>query len=108
MADETAQQQRYRRGYWMRLARRRSGLTLKEVAQAMGYSLRSQTTIKLWEDGKRDPSDIQLTKIAAVYKIPVEILYRPAETDEERLDEWVRRSLREVSDGGGNIDRQAG
>lgn len=59
----------------------------------MGYSLRSQTTIKMWEDGKRDPSDIQLGKLAAVYGVPVELFYKPAETDEERLDRWVREAL---------------
>lgn len=59
----------------------------------MGYSLRSQTTIKLWEDGRRDPSDIQLAKIAGVYGVPVEVFYRPDDTDEERLDQWVRDAL---------------
>lgn len=82
-----------RRGYWLRLARRRAGLTLKEVAIALEYSLRSQTTIKLWEDGKRDPSDIQLTKLAGIYGVPVDVFYDPDETDDERLDRRVRESL---------------
>jgi transcriptional regulator with XRE-family HTH domain len=86
-------QQRTRRGYWLRLARRRAGLTLKEVAQAMGYSLRSQTTIKLWEDGRRDPSDVQLVKLAGVYGAPPELFFSPAQTDEERFDQWVREAL---------------
>lgn len=61
----------------------------------MDYSLRSQTTIKLWEDGKRDPSDIQLTKLAGVYGVPVDLFYRPEPTDEERLDSRVRDWLTE-------------
>lgn len=97
MAIEDEDRQRTRRGYWLRASRRRAGLTLKEVAQAMGYSLRSQTTIKLWEDGRRDPSDIQLAKIAGVYGVPVELFYKPAETDEERLDRWVRDALAEAN-----------
>lgn len=59
----------------------------------MGYSLRSQTTIKMWEDGRRDPSDIQLAKLAGVYHVPVEIFYNPQETCDERLDSWIRTSL---------------
>lgn len=107
MADDDLQRlQRRRRGYWLRLARRQSGLTLKEVAQALGYSLKSQTTIRLWELGDRDPSDIQLTRIAAVYKIPVDVLIKPEATDEERLVEWVRQSLRAADDDEGQ--RRAG
>lgn len=93
MATQDEERQRSRRGYWLRLARRRAGLTLKQVAVDMGYSLRSQTTIKLWEDGKRDPSDIQLAKIAGVYGAPVELFYKPAETDEERFDRWIREAI---------------
>jgi transcriptional regulator with XRE-family HTH domain len=93
MAPEDEQRQRTRRGYWLRVARRRAGLTLKQVAVAMDYSLRSQTTIKKWEDGERDPSDIQLAKLAAVYGAPVELFYKPAVTDEERFDQWVREAL---------------
>ena len=105
MAPEDETRQRTRRGYWLRMSRRRAGLTLKEVAQAMGYSLRSQTTIKLWEDGKRDPSDIQLAKIAGVYGVPVELFYTPRDTDEERLDRWVREALAEANRSAGGHAR---
>ena len=87
-----------RRGYWLRLARNRAGLTLKQVAVEMGYALRSQTTIRLWEEGERDPSDVQLSKIAKVYKVPVDIFIRPRETDGDRLDVWVREALRQGYD----------
>lgn len=95
MPDEGSTQQRQRRGYWLRLARRRSGLTLKQVAVEMGYALRSQTTIRLWEEGLRDPSDIQLTKLAGVYKVPPDVFFQPDATDEERLEDRIRRGLRD-------------
>ena len=81
---------RRRRGHWLRVARQAKGLTLKEVAQEMDYSLRSSSTIKLWEDGKRDPSDVQLRRVAAVLGVPVEVFTDPDETDEERLHARVQ------------------
>jgi transcriptional regulator with XRE-family HTH domain len=109
MADDDLRRlQRQRRGYWLRLARRQSGLTLKEVAQAMGYSLKSQTTIRLWELGDRDPSDIQLSRIAGVYKVPVEVLIRPQPTDEERLAEWTRRAIHDADEDGDGQRRRVG
>jgi len=105
MADEVDERTyRYRRGYWLRGARRRAGLNLESVAKAMQYSSGSASTFSLWEDGKRDPSDVQLRRIAAVYGVPVEIFSEPDETDEERLErriqelraERARRELREA------------
>jgi transcriptional regulator with XRE-family HTH domain len=94
--DDDLDRYRYRRGYWLRMARRRAGrLTLETVAKLMEYSERSSSTIKLWEDGKRDPSDVQLRRIAALYNVPVEVFTDPDETDEERLDEKVRRLVAE-------------
>lgn len=90
MTTEDAAAYRRRRGHWLRVARLRAGLTLKEVAHELAYSQRSQTTIKMWEDGKRDPSDVQLRQVAKVLGIPIEVLTDPDETDEERLDEKIR------------------
>jgi len=90
MATEDAAVYRRRRGHWLRVARNRAGLTLKEVAHAMDYSLRSSSTIKLWEDGKRDPSDVQLRRLSGVLGIPVEVFTEPDETDEERLEAKIR------------------
>lgn len=93
---EDLERYRYRRGYWLKVARRRAGrLTLEAVAELMGYSQRSSSTIKLWEDGKRDPSDVQLRKIAGVYGVPAEVFTDPDETDEERLDTRVKRLVAE-------------
>jgi transcriptional regulator with XRE-family HTH domain len=90
MTTEDAAAYRRRRGHWLRVARLRAGLTLKEVAHELDYSQRSQTTIKIWEDGKRDPSDVQLRQVANVLGIPIEILTDPDETDLERLDAKIR------------------
>lgn len=90
MTTEDPATYRLRRGHWLRVARQRAGLTLKEVAHAMDYSQRSQTTIKLWEDGRRDPSDVQLRKLASVLGIPVEVFTDPDETDDERLERKIR------------------
>lgn len=94
--DDELERYRYRRGYWLRMARRRAGrLTLDAVAQLMGYSARSASSIKLWEDGKRDPSDVQLRRIAGVYNVPVEVFTDPDPTDEEHLDAKVTRLVAE-------------
>jgi transcriptional regulator with XRE-family HTH domain len=85
--DETTY--RYRRGYWLRVVRRRRRMDLASVAKAMGYSAGSASTFSLWEDGKRDPSDVQLRKLSDVYGVPVEVFTDPDETDEERLDRRI-------------------
>lgn len=91
MASEDEERLRdRRRGYWLRLARVRAGNpTLKEVAAALGYSLRSQGTISLWEAGKRPPPLRQLERIAALYDVPVEVFMDPEETDIERLERRI-------------------
>jgi transcriptional regulator with XRE-family HTH domain len=86
---------RKRRGHWLRIARQQRGLTLKEVAHDLGYSQRSATTIKLWEDGLRDLSDVRLRRLAEVYAVPVEVFTEPDETDDERLSNRVRAILAE-------------
>lgn len=93
MANEEVDQYRYRRGYWLRVARKRANLTLEAVAQLMEYSRRSASTIKLWEDGDRDPSDVQLRRLAGVLQVPVEVFTDPDETDEERLEAKIRRVI---------------
>lgn len=93
MAEDDISVYRRRRGYWLRMARRRANLTLEAVADLMEYSKRSSSTIKLWEDAKRDPSDVQLQRIARVLGVPVEIFTDPDMTDEERLEAKIARVL---------------
>lgn len=90
MTNEDTPTYRRRRGHWLRVGRQRARLTLKEVAHRMDYSQRSQTTIKMWEDGNRDPSDVQLRKLAGLLGIPIEVFDDPDETDEERLEARIR------------------
>lgn len=86
--DERVRAQR--RGYWLRIARVRAGNPpLKEVAEALGYSQRSQGTISLWESGAREPSLRQLERLAVLYDVPVEVFVDPEETDIERLEHRV-------------------
>lgn len=97
--DETSTYRR-RRGHWLRVARIRAGLTLKEVAAEMGYSQRSQTTIKMWEDGKRDLSDVQLRKLAGVLNVPIEVFNDLDPTDAERLERKIQSILAAKARGG--------
>jgi transcriptional regulator with XRE-family HTH domain len=89
MTNDDASVYRKRRGHWLRVARNRAGLTLKEVAHAMDYSQRSASTFGLWEEGLRDPSDVQLRRLASVLGVPAEVFTEPDETDEERLERRV-------------------
>ena len=95
VATDDAQLYRTRRGHWLRVARQRAGLNLDQVAVEMGYSMRSKSTIKKWEDGVRDPSDVQLRHVADVLGVPIEVFTEPDETDRERLDEKVQRLVAE-------------
>lgn len=93
MPEDDITTYRRRRGYWLRVARRRAGLTLAAVAELMEYSKRSSSTIKRWEDGERDPSDVQIQRVSRVLGVPAEVFTDPDETDEERLEAKIRRVL---------------
>lgn len=87
MADDAAY--RRRRGHWLRVARERKGWRLEDLARAMDYSVRSTSTFSRFEDGERDPSDVQLRHIAELLEVPVEVFTDPDETDHERLERRV-------------------
>lgn len=68
----------------------RAGKTrLKQVADALGYSQRSISTISLWEQGRRDPPVKALEHLARIYDVPIEVFIEPDPTDEERLEERI-------------------
>jgi transcriptional regulator with XRE-family HTH domain len=90
MSETDLVQLRKRRGYWLRLARRRANITLATAAELMGYSRNSPSSVKDWEDGIRPPDADQLHQLADLYGVPVSLLTEPSETDEERLDAIVR------------------
>lgn len=76
---------RRRRGYWLKLARR--GKNQAGVAEAIGLSRKSASTISDWERGAADPSLRQLELLAAFYKVPLSTFIDPPLTDEDRLDQ---------------------
>jgi DNA-binding transcriptional regulator YiaG len=53
--------------------RRRAGLRLYEVAHYLNLS--SPTHVAKWEKGQKVPTAINLLKLAAVLKVPPEVLY---------------------------------
>lgn len=81
---------RRRRGYWVRLARKRRGWGQKELAHALGYTDGQSGNLSKWESGERPiPSDL-FESIALVLGLPSDFLVRPPKTDEERLDEAIQ------------------
>lgn len=79
---------RRRRGYWLRLARR--GKSQAGVAEFLGLSPKSASTVSDWERGEGDPSLRQLEKLAAYYRVPIAVFINPPKTDDERLDDLAR------------------
>jgi transcriptional regulator with XRE-family HTH domain len=77
---------RIRRGYWIRRARERRGLTLQDVAMSLGYSGKSLSTPSLWESGKRPVPSDKLEPLGRLLNLPDGFLLRPPLTDDERLD----------------------
>lgn len=96
-----------RRAWWLRVARR--GMNQTGVAQALGLSSKSGSTIGDWERGVSQPSLRQLAQLAALYEVPLELFVNPPKTDDERLDEIVRLAAgEERSDSEVGLDRTLG
>lgn len=88
MADRMAA--RRRRGYWIRLARRRKGWGQKRLAHALGYTDGQAGNLSKWESGERPiPSDL-FEPLARALGLPPKFLVSPPMTDEERLDEAIQ------------------
>jgi transcriptional regulator with XRE-family HTH domain len=85
--EELVQRDR-RRAWWLRVARR--GMNQNGVAEAIGLSKKSGSTIGDWERGVSQPSLRQLEQLAALYGVPLDLFVNPPKTDDERLDEIVR------------------
>lgn len=64
-----------RRAWWLRVARR--GMNQSGVAQALGLSAKSGSTIGDWERGASQPSLRQLAQLAALYDVPLELFVNP-------------------------------
>lgn len=85
--EELAQRKR-RRAWWLRVARR--GLSQNGVAEALGLSKKSGSTVGDWERGVGEPSIRQMELLAGLYGVPLDLFINPPLTDDERLDEIVR------------------
>ena len=81
---------RRRRGWWLRQARERTGMTQLAVAHELGLS--TGTAVVHWEKGERDPSVAQLALLADLYGVPVETFTKPETTAEERLEQFAHGS----------------
>jgi len=92
MTDDAAQERR-RRGFWLREARERAGWKQNDVAQRLGYSANSASTIKLWESGERDVPAQHLAQMARLYGVPPSVFLDPEPTAEERLNELARGAI---------------
>ncbi len=86
MTDDE-ERDRVRRGFWLQAARERRGWTQSDVAVRIGYSVRSASTVKMWEKGERDVPAAILAKLARLYGVPAAVLLNPEPTATERLDE---------------------
>ena len=85
MAEDELATLRRRRGYWLRLAREQANMDQNSVAQQLGMSAKSGTSVLAWEKGGRSPSADQLHQLARIYGVPVSLFTEPEATDEERL-----------------------
>lgn len=91
MAEKAAT--RRRRGYWVRIARKRKGWGQKELAHALGYNEGQSGNLSKWESGERPiPSDL-FQPLAIALGLPADFLVNPPQTDEERLDEAIQSGI---------------
>lgn len=87
--DEELERRRRRRAWWLRVARESRGLSQGGVAESLGLSRKSASTVGDWERYVSDPSLRQLEMLAVLYGVPLAMFTDPPETDEERLDRVV-------------------
>jgi len=81
--------ERRRRAWWLFVLRRVRGMNQSGVAQALGMSVNSASTIGDWERGVADPSIRQLHDLAVLYGVTLAFIKSPPETDEERAAEQL-------------------
>lgn len=86
---EELEAERKRRGYWIRRARELHGLTQHAVAEALGYSGKSLSTVSLWESGLRPVPSDKIGPLSRLVKLPPDWIVNPPLTDEERLSAAV-------------------
>jgi len=110
--NEQLEQRRARRAWWLRVARETRGLSQSGVADSLGLSKKSASTVGDWERQVSDPSLRQLELLAALYRVPLNLFVDPPPTDEERLLELAggaaAAGLADEASAGEDPDRGAG
>lgn len=91
MTDPTLENRR--RGFWLRIARERADISQGTAAQELGLSGKSKSTLSAWENGTREPRPSMLSRMAALYGVPVEMFANPAPTAMEVIDQWLDRTV---------------
>lgn len=92
--DEDLELRRRRRAWWLRVAREQRGLSQAGVADAVGLSKKSASTLGDWERNVSEPSLRQLEILGAIYDVPMNLFIDPPETDEERFQQLAARAVR--------------
>jgi transcriptional regulator with XRE-family HTH domain len=87
-------QEAVRRGYWLRRARDKAGVTLSDAAVTAGLQATSGSTVSLWERGQRGIKVHQMKRLAVRYGVPVSLFTDPPMTDDERLAEAIADATR--------------
>lgn len=98
-----------RRGYWLRRARDKAGVTLSDAAQVAGLASGSGSTVSLWERGHRPIKVHHMKRLAVRYGVPVAFFTNPEMTDDERLARAIAdatRLEREDSESGRGPDQR--
>lgn len=88
MADDELYARRL--GFWLRMARERAGKSQGGVAEFLGFSKKSKSSISDYENGVTVPALPVLRRLAEWYGVPLGVFTDPQPTPEERLDEIVR------------------
>jgi transcriptional regulator with XRE-family HTH domain len=91
--DEELERRRQRRAWWLRVAREQRGLSQAGVADSVGLSKKSASTVGDWERNVSEPSLRQLELLAVVYDVPISLFIEPPETDEERFQQLAARAV---------------
>lgn len=82
-----------RRGFWMRIARERKGISQDTAATGLGLKAKSKSTLSKWENGTQEPRMTMLAKMAVLYEVSVEFLAAPPLTAHELIDQRLNAAV---------------
>lgn len=86
-----------RLGFWLRIARERSGKSQEGAARELGLSASSKSTVSDWENGVREPKLSQLRALARYYEVPIDLFISPPATAFEDLDRMTALAVGAVA-----------